>query len=122
VLRLPPVPEAATRARHWVSGLCERWSCEPMADDAALLVTELATNAVLHARTDIVVTATFEPPVLTVTVADTQPSTTPLPLEFDDPEHGRGLHIVQALADDWGVRSETWGKTVWFTLGTVPSS
>ncbi|MGH8868497.1 MAG: ATP-binding protein [Actinomycetes bacterium] len=116
-LRLPPDLRGPGWARQWLADLCARWSCEELSFDVTLLVSEVTTNALLH--TDggtVTVTATFEQSMLTVAVTDDHPGD----LRPADPtptaESGRGLHIVQAYAHDWGVHHDGTGKSVWFTL------
>jgi anti-sigma regulatory factor (Ser/Thr protein kinase) len=121
-VRLEPGTRAPSQARRWLAGLCTSWSCEAVAGDAALLVSELATNAVLHASSPIAVRAAYVPPTLTVSVTDALPGDVVHPLPEDGTkggaEHGRGLFIVRALADEWGVAHEEDGKSVWFRLRT----
>ncbi|MBT2399486.1 ATP-binding protein [Streptomyces sp. ISL-100] len=86
-------------------------------DVAELLTTELVTNALVHTEHDAEVTATVAASRLRVEVRDfvarhPQPHTPPA----DDGTHGRGLILVQALADAWGVRAQGVGKVVWFEL------
>jgi anti-sigma regulatory factor (Ser/Thr protein kinase) len=86
--------------------------------DAALMVSELVTNALVHGVGTITLRIDLEVDVLRVEVADEgevalDPSPTP------GAHGGLGLRIVERLADDWGVRD---GSTrVWFELGQPPS-
>ncbi|MFZ0251883.1 MAG: SpoIIE family protein phosphatase [Acidimicrobiales bacterium] len=89
------------------------------ADALVLMLSELATNAVQHAATDFEVTVHVAPDGrrVRVEVSDEAPGF-PTPLnDVTDAPHGRGLHIVRALADAWGVdmRRDQPGKTVWFS-------
>jgi PAS domain S-box-containing protein len=92
--------------------------------DLALMLSELATNAVQHASTEFEVTITLGAPAegtdgarwVRVAVSDEAPGY-PAPEEAAaDAPHGRGLRIVESLADAWGVevRRGRPGKTVWF--------
>ncbi len=93
--------------------------------DAVLVTGELAGNAVRHARTEFTVTATFDggPIRLEVFDRDTRP---PSLLGLDDEStSGRGLHLVSAIATDWGWHTAeddqgTSGKVVWAEIGTAP--
>lgn len=89
-------------------------------DTCVLLVSELATNAVLHARTPFTVTVE-QLPVLRVEVHDDDPR---LPHARDyGPEaaSGRGLHLVEALSQSSGtVTHPSGGKSVWFELAWSP--
>jgi anti-sigma regulatory factor (Ser/Thr protein kinase) len=108
-------PESVTAARHFVRNvLCAR---ERGAIEAAELMTsELATNAVRHARSAFELTVRTTSEEIRVEVRDMgegQPTPgSPSPGE----RSGRGLRIVQAMADSWGTASTSGGKLVWFTL------
>ena len=116
MLHLQPSPRAPARARRWLTTTCRHLGCAALAPDAEILVSELTTNAVLHAGTDCVIEAGYEDQVLVVSVSDEQPGE----LTFDGPnfdaERGRGLPIVDGLANAWGVVPTTTGKSVWFAL------
>jgi anti-sigma regulatory factor (Ser/Thr protein kinase) len=85
-------------------------------DDAVLMISELVTNAVRHAHTLLRVMVSIADHDLRVEVSDDDPTLPVAP----DPEHhatsGRGLRIVDELADHWGITPNTDGKTVWFEL------
>jgi len=88
---------------------------------AAICASELVTNSVLHARTPIVFGVTRGSDRLLVTVADGSVDV-PQPAPPDDERpSGRGLVLVAALAQEWGVQDEEDGKTVWFTVPRVMS-
>lgn len=93
-----------------------RWREEP-AQVAELLLSELVTNALIHTGHGAVVTVSVAPTALRVEVRDFVPG---LPLSYvpnaDDGTHGRGLFLVQSLADAWGVGAHALGKVVWFEL------
>ncbi|MGW0548803.1 ATP-binding protein [Streptomyces altiplanensis] len=86
-------------------------------DVAELLTTELVTNALVHTEHDAEVTATVAASRLRVEVRDLAARHPQLHVPIaDDGTHGRGLFLVQALADAWGVRVHGVGKVVWFEL------
>ncbi|MEU2442243.1 SpoIIE family protein phosphatase [Streptomyces althioticus] len=94
-------------------------------DDAALVASELVTNAVVHAGTDVHLTCRLEEDTgaLVVEVADRHPSRAPRDdaaeaPAHDIPEYGRGLRLVAALAESWGVTYRAGSKTVWARLPT----
>ncbi|MER6999074.1 ATP-binding protein [Streptomyces sp. NPDC000410] len=113
---LTAVPEV----RRAVRDLVRQWGAPGSADVAELLVSELVTNALLHTDDGAVVTATVAPARLRVEVRDFTPGVPeprkPEPDASDDCTHGRGLVLVQSLADAWGVRAQEAGKVVWFEL------
>ncbi len=85
-------------------------------DSAVLLISELATNVTLHARTDLQVSIRFEDDTLWGEVKDwnsrlPQPCTAP-----EGATTGRGLTLVESLAHRWGIDQDDGGKTVWFSL------
>ncbi|MER5634946.1 ATP-binding protein [Streptomyces nitrosporeus] len=87
-------------------------------DTAELLLSELVTNALIHTRNGAAVTVTSAPGRLRVEVRDFMTEGQPAPYvpNADDGTHGRGLLLVQSLADSWGVLAQTLGKVVWFEL------
>ncbi len=90
-----------------------------LVDIALLLTSELVTNAVKYGGDRIILTVRDEPEVVTVEVYDDGPRTPRLATGAPQAEGGRGLRLVERLADDWGTfgaRSDRPGKSVWFTL------
>jgi hypothetical protein len=118
-LRLEHGIRAPGHARRWITERCHEWHCAALADAAALIVTELVTNVFLHARTDCLIHATFDPPILTVTVTDWNNHGLSAPPPNAAAEEGRGLAIVAALADTWGIQHSDRTKSVWFRLGNA---
>lgn len=110
-----PRADEVLAARHFVSSALRLWDVD--CDDAALLVSELATNAVLHARSEFEVTIIAREDRVRVEVSDDNsrlPSMTVVPA---DAYSGRGLMIVQALSEAWGVEAKAaHGKTIWFEM------
>jgi histidine kinase-like protein len=91
-----------------------------VSDVAELLTSELVTNALLHTDHDAVLTATVGPGGLRVEVRDFVARRPRLCApDPDEGTNGRGLFLVQSLADAWGVRSHGVGKSVWFELGVA---
>ncbi|MFD4611067.1 ATP-binding protein [Streptomyces sp. NPDC058440] len=121
---VPADPSWAAAVRRLVAGQLARLPLSADQRDGAVLATdELFANAVKHARTDpddtVTVTVEGSAHALRVTVADSSP-VLPRPRPADaTAESGRGLAIVAALADDWGMSPPEPGrpgKRVWFTL------
>jgi anti-sigma regulatory factor (Ser/Thr protein kinase) len=93
---------------------------------AALLVSELATNAVVHATSDFAVTVLYPSPTgrVRIEVVDGVPGE-PMPLRPPPTAlHGRGLLLVASLADEWGVEwtGREVGKTIWFELAPATAA
>ncbi|MFM9444325.1 ATP-binding protein [Streptomyces acidiscabies] len=108
---------AVPDARHALRELLHTWGKPGRSDIAELLTSELVTNALLHTDDDAVLTATVGPDGLHVEVRDfVDRLPQPEAPHADDGTHGRGLLLVQALADAWGVRPHGIGKAVWFEL------
>ena len=85
-------------------------------DSAVLLISELATNVTLHARTDLQVSIRFEDDTLWGEVKDWN-SRLPQPCTASEgATTGRGLTLVESLAHRWGIDQDDGGKTVWFSL------
>lgn len=117
---LPPTPESATVARWLVTDLLREAVDADARDTAALLTTELVSNAIRHTREDLVLTVRLVGARLRVGVADSSHRRPQLVQVGGRDTSGRGLHLVDALADRWGVEPDGrgLGKTVWFELGT----
>lgn len=110
-----PIPQSVPQARSFV--LSQGWtSDEDNRAKLATLTSEIVTNVVLHARTPFVVRVTGNSSCIRVAVADG--NTQPVVVKTHGPTSptGRGIHIVKALADRWGVDETAAGKTVWFEL------
>lgn len=123
-LALSPHPSSVARARSFVSEALERWAVPEQTEQLArLAISELVTNAIVHARTDVVVRVRPEADAVWVGVTDQDDT---LPVRETDPEPdrdgNRGLAIVEAVARRWGVDHQFSrpGKTVWFTVALDP--
>lgn len=110
---LGAVPETRKALRE----LLRQWGKPGRSEIAELLTSELVTNALVHTDHDAVLTATVGPRGLRVEVRDFVARRPRLRVpNADDGTHGRGLVLVQSLADAWGVRAHGVGKAVWFEL------
>lgn len=111
---LRAVPEARRELRE----LLRHWGKPGTSAVAELLTSELVTNALVHTDDDAILTATVSPRGLRVEVRDFVSRRPRLRLPgADEDTHGRGLMLVQSLADAWGVCTHRVGKSVWFELG-----
>lgn len=120
VFRLPARGASVAAARRRLCELLYEWGvAEPVRNDAALVVSELFTNALVHTdSTEIAcrVQATSETVYLAITDQGCGASG-PEVREPEEAENGRGLLLVNALAELWGVRVEhDCGRTVWAVL------
>jgi GAF domain-containing protein/anti-sigma regulatory factor (Ser/Thr protein kinase) len=114
-LRLEPVVQSTPMARHWISAHL-RGIPNDAAECAALLTSELVTNAVLHAATPISVTLHLMTDRIRVDVADGSPIVPSIKDYGTDAATGRGLTLFSTLASAWGVQPVAGGKIVWFEL------
>lgn len=125
VLRWSPHPRCVALARMELRKVLADWGLSVLEDSAVLILSELVGNAALHARVtpeQVIETRYFRSSCgLRIEVHDGSPDR-PLP-RTPDPEasDGRGLLLVDALADEWGVAERGGpGKAVWASL-SVPS-
>ena len=115
---LLPVSASVPAARHLTVDLMRAWGVPQDRDDAALLVTELVANVVDHVQGE--ASLTLELAVsdgwLRIAVVDGS-SVRPVVRELEKEQpRGRGLLLVQAIADRWGSEDHRGGKRVWFEL------
>jgi DNA-binding NarL/FixJ family response regulator len=114
---------SAGHARRFVDEVLSRWRCEPLLDDVQLLVSELVTNAVVHAGSEVEVAVRLLPDALRIEVIDRAPGTPLRPgSPEEDAESGRGLLLVETLARAWGVDEVEGGKAVWFEVARPDAS
>lgn len=102
--------------RHGLRELLRQCGSQGDTDVAELLTSELVTNALIHTDRGAVVTAGVGPAGLRVEVRDFVAGRPEPGRATDESTHGRGLVLVRALADAWGVRTHEVGKSVWFEL------
>ncbi len=113
--------DAPRQARHFALDLLRGWRLEQrcgvnLASDVAIVVSELATNAVRHARSGFTVSLMLGADAVQIRIEDARPLASshgdpPLPVS---PDHGLGL--VDAVSAHWGVQPADGGKTVWAEL------
>lgn len=124
-VRLPNDRRTPAAARALVRSVLEEAGLDALLNEALLLTTELSTNAVVHANTDLDIEVSADASSLTVTVTDFAPG----PVEQlavgpkndtvdigEVAERGRGLLLVDHFASRWGTVHEGTGKGVWFRL------
>lgn len=117
---LAAVPESVPMARRFVIDTLPDLPEETSAE-LALMVSELATNCVLHAKSEFQVKVSRTPREVRVEVSDTGTGNPQIQHPAATDTHGRGLHIVDQLSQQWGVihAPARPGKTVWFTLAVL---
>nr|WP_307818969.1 SpoIIE family protein phosphatase [Streptomyces sabulosicollis] len=140
---LPGTPLAASAARRFVRAALADWAAlevpaadrvtDQVADEAVLLVSELVTNAVVHAGTAVEVSCALdvsdregEPPSLVVEVTDRHPTRVVRgdPPDADEPPEyagGHGLRLVAEIAESWGTTYRRASKSVWFQMAVAPT-
>ncbi|MEV0135395.1 ATP-binding protein [Dactylosporangium sp. NPDC050688] len=118
-VNLQPMLDATAAARHLVSRACRLWGVPQIGDLAELIITELVSNGVRHARTDLEVRVALRHRQLHLSVRDGS-SKLPVRGAAGDTlaESGRGLLVVEALTHRWGCTPVPGGKVVWATLRT----
>ncbi|MFD9909741.1 SpoIIE family protein phosphatase [Streptomyces sp. NPDC059063] len=133
---LPGNPLAPAAARRFVRAALADWTelgaldgapGDRLADDSALLVSELVTNAVVHAGTSVEVLCRLDEGLpgestdaLVIEVSDRHPARAvrnePRSPQPGTPEYGRGLQLVATLSESWGITYRKGTKTVWARL------
>ncbi len=113
--RFPADPRSVHAARRWLRCALPD-SFGTRVDDAVLLVSELVTNAVLHARSAVQITVSVHDRTARIGVDDEAARMPVLRPPQEGAVHGRGIQMVQILADRWGVVRRGRAKTVWFEL------
>ncbi len=115
-LPLTPVPEAVPAARALLREVVAGTVFEARLPDGELALSELVTNAVLHGREPIEVTLRLTGDVLRAEVSDANPVSPSFSMLDPTAVTGRGLLLISASGDRWGVEPGTPGKVVWFEL------
>ncbi|MEV4349543.1 ATP-binding protein, partial [Actinoplanes sp. NPDC049596] len=110
----PPPPAGAPRARP--DEACRAWDLAAVREDARLVATELAANAILHAASDFEIMVSCPGRYLRVAVRD---ASSVLPRAVQPSiERGRGLHLIDAVSANTGATRIPGGKIVWALLRT----
>jgi anti-sigma regulatory factor (Ser/Thr protein kinase) len=117
-LQLPHTTESVRRARRTIAAFLDPAEVPgTVVDDLLLLVSELVTNAVVHAGSPAVVRLDADIKRIKVAVADRDADKAPSVVEPDPlSSSGRGVLLVDRLAARWGVEPQCEGKVVWFEL------
>jgi anti-sigma regulatory factor (Ser/Thr protein kinase) len=116
--QLQPVPESVGQARRLVRAALAVHAADLDVDVAVLLTSEVVTNALLHARSPMILAVVVGPRTVRVSVHDGSPVSPHLRNYSAMAATGRGLHLVQALASRWGLETgeNGTGKWIWFEI------
>jgi anti-sigma regulatory factor (Ser/Thr protein kinase) len=118
-LTLAPTVDSVGVGRRLVSQALSEWELDALAQTATLLTSEVLTNSLLHARTQIVLTVERSAPTaVTISVRDGSSVPPRLRQHARDATTGRGLELLDRLSTSWRVDEEDSGKTLTFTIST----
>jgi len=114
--QLPSSMSSPQLARAFLRSTLETWNLDGFGEVTELLATELVANVVTHVGTPMTLRVHRGPMMMRVELED--PSTAVPVVQHPDSadEHGRGVLLIDNLADAWGVEPRTDGKTVWFEI------
>ena len=115
-MTLPGRTDSVPAARRFVMDALMTLDAAGACDEAVALVSELATNAVIHARTAYTIAVTRNGDTVRVGVHDHSPVTPRRRAYGVDATTGRGLRLVASMSSDWGIQAESGGKVVWFEV------
>ena len=115
-LGLPTTPDAVPAARQLLRDVLVGTPLERRLHDGELALSELVTNAVLHGRDPLRVRLVLGPQGLRAEVADANPVSPSFSMLDQTAVTGRGLLLISAVSDRWGVEPSSTGKVVWFEL------
>ncbi|HEX2177718.1 MAG TPA: SpoIIE family protein phosphatase [Nocardioidaceae bacterium] len=121
-LQLSNAPDAVPAARRFVREQLHGTALEHRADDCELILSELVTNATLHGRPPVTVGVQISADRARLEVADTSAGTPVRPVHGPEAMTGRGLMLVDALSERWGLDRRPRGKLVWAEVGLAESS
>jgi anti-sigma regulatory factor (Ser/Thr protein kinase) len=112
-LTFPAELQSVGAARRFLRATLREWNNDDYDYAATLVVTELATNATLHARTPYTVLLRLESTHLVVEVLDASPRVPQARHYASDSATGRGITLVDSFSDTWGTTPTLAGKVVW---------
>jgi anti-sigma regulatory factor (Ser/Thr protein kinase) len=113
---LPPTAETVPLARRFARATLGQWDLEEYDESASLLVSELVTNAVLHARTEVTLSIVDHGDRVVLSVGDGSPVLPVQRRHSREAATGRGLLLLDRYATGYGVARSAAGKQVWAVL------
>ncbi len=121
-VHVDPDAESIKTVRDFVEDCCRDWEVDAASDVAVLLASELATNAVKHARTPLTVWLGHRPDRLVLSVEDASHAHPAVRHPDAQSEDGRGMLLVDVLSERWGELDIPTGKRVWaeIAIATAP--
>jgi CheY-like chemotaxis protein/anti-sigma regulatory factor (Ser/Thr protein kinase) len=114
--RFPVDLSSPTEARRFAVAVLDEWAMGAIRDDAGLLVSEVVTNAIVHAESPAELTMSVEGDLVRFVVRDWGGGALTLRNPTATTPDGRGLRIVDRLSQDWGTSTSPNGKLVWFSI------
>ena len=115
-LELSATPDAVPTARALLRDVLDGTALAHRLEDGELALSELVTNAVLHGRDPMGVRVVLGGDVLRAEVRDANPVSPSFSMLDETAVTGRGLLLISAVSDRWGVEPSSSGKVVWFEL------
>ena len=120
-MRLAPRRDSVPAARGLLRRLLASWRMDELLDGhIELLASELLTNGVLHAATELDVVISYDGAAVRFEVHDRSSSIPELRVPDLEAEGGRGLWMVSELADGWAIEPREGGKRIWFEVSAQP--
>jgi anti-sigma regulatory factor (Ser/Thr protein kinase) len=114
--QLPSSLSSPQMARAFLRSTLETWQLDGFGDITELLVTELVANVVTHVGAPMTIRAQRSPSTVRVEIDDPSTDVPVVRHPGTAEEHGRGVLLVDLLANSWGFETRADGKTVWFEL------
>ena len=108
--------ETPAAVRRFLRDTLQTWKLDGFGDVTELLVTELVANVVTHVGSPMTLRVQRNHSTMRVEIEDPSPDVPVVRHPGAAEEHGRGVLLVERLANAWGVEPRTDGKTVWFEL------
>jgi anti-sigma regulatory factor (Ser/Thr protein kinase) len=114
--QLPSSKNSPQLARAFLRSTLETWKLDGFGEVTELLATEMVANVVTHVGAPMTMRVTRGPSTMRVEIEDTSTAVPVVRHPDHADEHGRGVLLIDELADAWGVEPRADGKTVWFEI------